>query len=605
VTEFCVRKKRPDDVVVALVGNPNVGKSTVFNHLTGLKQHTGNWPGKTVELAQGRYEYKGRGYVLVDLPGTYSLCSHSREEQVTEEFLSSGLADVTLVVCDATCLERNLHLALQTVQRCCNTVLCVNLLDEAKRARIAVDLGALSRQLGVPVVGISAAKDKGLDALRETLRRSLASPPVKTAACAAEGSGDFSAEIAMEQAERIVKACVSGQGRPLWQMRLDRILTGRITGTAVMLLLLMGVFWLTIRGANYPSELLESFFARLGLWMRRALSFLPPYILLPLMDGVYATTAKVVSVMLPPMAIFFPIFTLLEDFGYLPRVAFLLDHRFETCGSCGKQALSMCMGFGCNAAGVVGCRIIDSPRERIIGMVTNSLVPCNGRFPILIALVGAFFAGNGLKSAAMLTALVLLSILMTFAASCFLSKTFLRGQLSAFAMELPPFRKPQIIRVIVRSVLDRTAHILARAAAVAAPAGLVIWLVTNIELAGLPILHHLANLLHPVGVFLGMNGVILAAFLLAFPANELVLPMILLALSAQNSALPLGDVLQSCGWTAKTALCTMLFCLFHWPCSTTVLTVWKETKSFRWTALAVLLPTFIGALLCALCNVII
>lgn len=602
-----IHKKDPSDLVVALVGNPNVGKSTMFNSLTGLNQHTGNWPGKTVALAQGRYEYMGRGYVLVDLPGTYSLISRSEEERVTAEFLESDAADIVLVVCDATCLERNLNLTLQVIQKVKNAVVCVNLLDEADKANTKIDLTGLSKALDTPVVGTSAGRGRGLQNLQAKIREAgERDPNPKMPDGMLCGSEEFLAETYIQKAEEIASRVVCCGSGAVWQKKLDRILTGKFTGTVIMLLLLLGVFWLTIQGANYPSALLQSGFDCLGEKLRILLEALPWYITQPILDGIYATTAQVVSVMLPPMAIFFPIFTLLEDFGYLPRVAFLLDHQFQKCGSCGKQALSLCMGFGCNAAGVVGCRIIDSPRERLIAVLTNALVPCNGRFPILISLILAFFSGSGvlgsLRAAGMLTGLVLLSILMTFLASRLLSKTVLRGAPSSFAMELPPFRRPRVGQVIVRSLMDRTICVLGRAAAVAAPAGLVIWLVSNVEIAAQPVLYYMADFLNPVGLLLGMNGIILSAFILAFPANELVLPMVLLALSAQNSTIPLGEILTGAGWTWKTALCTMLFCLFHWPCSTTVLTIYKETGSKKWTLLAIILPTLIGLLLCVVCN---
>ena len=331
---------------------------------------------------------------------------------------------------------------------------------------------------------------------------------------------------------------------------------------------------------------------------------MPAGMIRALVDGVWRVLAWVVSVMLPPMAIFFPLFTLLEDLGYLPRIAFVLDHAFRRAGACGKQSLTMCMGLGCNACGVTGCRIIDSPRERLIAILTNSLVPCNGRFPTLIALISVFFARNSLQAALLLLGTLVLGVGMTLGVSRVLSLTVLRGLPSSFALELPPYRRPRVGQVLVRSVLDRTVFVLGRAAAVAAPAGLVIWLSANVSIAGASVLSHITGFLDPLGRFMGMDGVILTAFLLGWPANEIVVPVMLMAYLAQGTLVDaadtqtLGQLLLAQGWTPVTAVCTMLFSLFHWPCSTTCLTVAKETKSAKWTALAVVLPTLVGMLLC-------
>ncbi len=396
--------------------------------------------------------------------------------------------------------------------------------------------------------------------------------------------------------------------------RIDRLLTSRWTGYPVMLALLALVFWLTMTGANIPSQLL----AKALFWVQDRLTELfraldaPDWLHGILVLGVYRVLAWVVSVMLPPMAIFFPLFTLLEDAGYLPRVAYNLDRPFKRCCACGKQALTMCMGFGCNAAGIVGCRIIDSPRERLIAMLTNSFVPCNGRFPTLITLITLFFLGaaggllNSIYSALLLTAVILLGILMTFAASKLLSKTVLKGVPSSFALELPPYRKPQIGRVIVRSVFDRTLFVLGRAAAVAAPAGLIIWLMANVTVGDRALLNHCAGFLDPFGRAIGLDGVLLMAFILGFPANEIVLPIAVMAYLSQGTITDMTDLtglkqlLVDNGWTWVTALCTVLFSLLHWPCSTTLLTIRKETGSWRWTSLAFLLPTAAGVILCFL-----
>ena len=314
--------------------------------------------------------------------------------------------------------------------------------------------------------------------------------------------------------------------------------------------------------------------------------------------------------MLPPMAIFFPLFTLLEDLGYLPRMAYNLDRCFQSCGACGKQALTTCMGFGCNAAGVVGCRIIDSPRERLIALLTNSFTPCNGRLPLLVTMIALFFgaagAAGGALEALFLAGLMVLSFGMTLTASRILSKTLLRGIPSSFALELPPYRRPQVGKVLARSVLDRTLYVLGRAAAVAAPAGVVIWCMGNLMWEGESMLAHCSGFLDPFARLFGLDGVILLAFLLALPANELVLPLLLMTYLAQGSLVEMNDLtalyalLTQNGWTWVTALCVMVFSMFHWPCSTTCWTIWKETKSLRWTVLSFFLPTVFGLGICFL-----
>ena len=602
--------------VIALVGNPNVGKSTVFNALTSLHQHTGNWPGKTVATARGAYTYHERTYTLVDLPGTYSLRPGSAEEEVTRDYLLSGEADVTLVVADATGLERNLALVLQVLEVSWPVVVCVNLLDEAEKKQIAVDLEALQERLGCPVVGAAARSGKGLDGLRRALEAAADRPgPRPLPECAGDcaGCARRRVEAVMERAAAIAAEVTEMDPRSAHRRDrvLDRLLTSRATGIPVMLGLLALVLWLTMAGANVPSRLLSGLLMGWQEPLRGICETLraPWWLTGALVDGVYRTVAWVVSVMLPPMAIFFPLFTLLEDAGYLPRVAFNLDHFFQKAGAHGRQSLTMCMGLGCNACGVMGCRIIQSPRERLIAIVTNAFVPCNGRFPTLIALISMFFvAGEGLwgsfTSAAMLMGAVVLSVAMTLWASRFLSRTVLKGEPSSFSLELPPYRMPQVGQVLVRSILDRTLFVLGRAVAVAAPAGLLIWTAANVSVGGESVLLRLAGILEPLGCLMGLDGIILLAFLLGFPANEIVVPCILMGylstgtLTDYGSLAELQELLAGHGWTAATALSALLFTLFHFPCGTTCLTIWRETRSWKWTALAVALPTCIGVALC-------
>lgn len=601
-----VDRPEPGGRVVALAGNPNVGKSTVFNALTGMHQHTGNWPGKTVELAQGVCVHRRRSYLLVDLPGTYSLGARSPEEELAGEFLTGDQADAAVVVCDATRLERSLIFALQVMERTERVVVCVNLMDEARRHGIRIDLPALERHLGVSVVGTSAGRGEGLSELMDAVEQTIRAAPTRE-------REERTAAGRAALAQRLAALTVRQGKRDGRGQRLDRLLTSRATGIPVMLLLLGGILWLTVAGANVPSELLFDAFSRLGdvIGTLLARAGAPERVQSLLLDGVWRVLTWVISVMLPPIAIFFPLFTLLEDLGYLPRVAFVLDRAFCRAGACGKQALTMAMGLGCNACGVTGCRIIDSPRERLVAILTNSLVPCNGRFPMLIALITLFFLGGGgglagsLGAAGMMLAVLVLGVGMTLAASRLLTATVLRGEPSSFALELPPYRKPQFAQVAVRSVLDRTLFVLGRAAAVAAPAGLLIWLCANVQVGGASLLVRLTDFLDPAGRLLGMDGVILMAFLLGWPANEIVVPTMLMGylslgtLTEPESAAALHDLLVRHGWTQLTAVCTILFSLFHWPCATTCLTIAKETRSVKWTALAVLVPTAAGVCLCA------
>lgn len=676
-----VNKKSGDEIVVALAGNPNVGKSTVFNELTGLNQHTGNWPGKTVSIAQGNYVYNEKNFILVDLPGTYSLMANSVEEEVARDFICFANPDVTVVVVDATCLERNLNLVLQTIEITSMVVVCVNLMDEAKRKKIEIDLVKLSSLLGVPVIGTSANKGKGLEELMKTIDELNNTNPISI-------KYDSIIEEEIKQVEKELKnvnkrwlslKLIDGDEKLLESInkyinfesskynellkiieasknnlllkgmdknklrdkivsriiklseiiskkvvsfktkeynsrdrKLDKILTSKLFGIPIMFALLGLVFYITIAGANLPSSIIadflfgiENYLTDFFIWLKT-----PEWIHSVLVLGIYRTVAWVIAVMLTPMAIFFPLFTILEDLGYLPRIAFNLDKLFKKACACGKQALTMCMGFGCNAVGVTGCRIIDSPRERLIAIITNNFVPCNGRFPTLIAIITMFFTGifaspfQSIFSTLILTGVIVLGIIMTLLVSKILSKTILKGVPSTFTLELPPYRKPQIGKIIVRSIFNRTLFVLGRAVLVAAPAGLVIWILANINIGNISILSHCSNLLNPFAYLIGLDGYILMAFILGFPANEIVVPIIIMCYMSTGNIIELDNLtklktlLIDNGWTWLTAINVMLFSLMHWPCGTTCLTIKKETQSWKWTIISFLVPTIIGIIVC-------
>ena len=724
--------KRNNSYTVALTGNPNVGKSTVFNALTGMHQHTGNWAGKTVGSAYGSFTYGDTEFTVVDLPGCYTASANVGEEKAAAEFLAFESADLAVTVCDATCLERNLILAFQVAEMSKSSVICVNLLDEAKKKGLNIDLEKLQKITSLTVIGTSAKKGVGLNELKkaiyggcvgDTAEKSSVPPSITskghktkdiippsvtskerkskytlppsvtskertpkdgfcidygekinsaleiiqpkisdlskhlgmrkrylalellkgntfTINALRDGGYDISADSELTDlinserkrigltgdkiresafrstvrlAEEVTKECVTVSAETKYTgacRRIDRILTGKYTAFPFMALLLALILWITVEGANYPSALLSKYLFKLEDIMYGGLLSVgaPEWLCGALIHGVYRVLAWVVSVMLPPMAIFFPLFTLLEDLGYLPRIAFNLDSAFKKCNACGKQALTMCMGFGCNAVGVTGCRIIDSRRERIIAIITNVFVPCNGRFPTLIAVITMFFVlGSGalhsVFSALALTLIICLGIFITFLISYILSKTLLKGIPSSFTLELPPYRTPNVISVIFRSVLDRTLFVLGRAVVISAPAGLLIWLMANLSVGSSSILLTVSNFLSSFAELLGLDGVILLAFILGFPANEIVLPIAVMAYTQSSAVTELtGTALQSLlianGWNTERAISVILFCLCHFPCSTTLMTVYKETRSKAVTFLSAIIPTAVGMILC-------
>lgn len=677
-----------NEKTITLIGNPNVGKSTIFNALTGLNQHTGNWPGKTVEVAEGSYIYNKNKYNIIDLPGTYSLFASSKEEEVASDFICFNKTDLIVLVLDATILERNLNLATQIIEAGKNTLICLNLCDEAKKKNIKIDDKALSKKLKVPVIKTAAndkksikkllykieectnkevninnniiTYDEKIEDIIKKMNMTLKKYSKKEinnfrfySIKVLEKNKNFNEKIYKYlkidksnygKIENIIDNCLSylkennindyqekitslivQNNNNLYKCvvkqndyktpKIDKILTSKIFGIPIMILFLALILWITIKGANYPSEALSKLLFSINDLISDLLIKIntPNVIHDILINGVLKTLFWVVSVMLPPMAIFFPLFTLLEDAGFLPRIAFNLDKLFNKAKCHGKQALTMCMGLGCNACGVTGARIIDSPRERLIAILTNVFTPCNGRFPSLIAIITMFFVSgsfSSIKSSIILTLILILSVFITLLTSKFLSKTILKGMPSNFVLEMPPYRKPNIKKVIIRSVIDRVLFVLLRAISVAAPAGLIIWLLSNIHISGSSLFSILTNFLDPVAYIFGLDGTILMAFILGFPANEIVIPIIIMgylngtSITDYSNLLELKNLLVTNGWTIKTAICTLIFTLFHFPCSTTILTIKKETKSTLWTIIAFVLPTIIGLMLCFIINLI-
>ena len=655
---------------VALIGTPNVGKSTIYNTLTKNHEHTGNWSGKTVSVSKGECVYEDTEYIFYDLPGTYSLISKSKEEVVATDFILFHEFDVAVVVCDATSLQKGINLVLQTKEICRNVVVCVNLVDEAKKKGICVQHQMLEERLCCPVVLTNARENVGLKELLVTIKnaqnqeyldmdygilndaiqdlcgkiKTTEFNPKWIAVKILEHNTyyleqfrrwgiigsievptldvDVHLEVVLKFARKtkeILKDVVllSNTQNDVRERKIDRILTSKIWGIPIMLAILFLCFYLTIIGANYPSDWLFQFFSFLETPITRILEFihLPNVLIDLLVHGVYKTLYWVVSVMLPPMLIFFPLFTFLEDLGVLPRIAFNMDRAFSKCRACGKQALTMCMGIGCNAVGVTGARIIDSKRERLIAILTNVFMPCNGKFPSLIAIITMFFVGlnhtwGSLLCALILTGFIFLGILLTFLVSFLLSKTLLKGEPSSFTLELPPYRMPKIGDTILYSVKNRAIFVLGRAVKVAVPAGVLIWIIANVTIHGEPILTFLTNILNPVGVLLGVDGVILLALILGFPANEIVVPILLMCYLNTSTLIDLDnlsvlkDILIRNGWTIQTALCFIILFLYRFPCSTTLLTIYKETKSKFYTFLSVLIPLSVGVLLCLVIRLI-
>ncbi len=596
---------------VLLMGNPNVGKSTVFNELTGMHQHTGNWIGKTVDSAAGKFYYKYNNYKLIDLPGTYSLLPSSKEEKVAGDYLLKEKYDCVVVVIDSTMLQRNLMLFYQIFEITNKIVVMLNLCDEAKKRNIEIDRNILQNLLGVPVIKATARSGKGINELLEQIHLISTNSEDYYSKKDYDLSGLDIENIAHKAEfvnEKAVKEAPSKKEKR--EEFLDNIILGKYTSIPIMLLMFGLILWITIKLSNYPSEFLSKIFNDFETMLsgKMAQSGLSPILISLLIDGMLKVLLWVIAVMLPPMAIFFPLFAILEDFGILPRFAFNLDRPFEKCNACGKQALTTCMGLGCNAVGVTGARIIDSPRERAIAIITNSLTPCNGRFPFLIAIITIFLAKNSVLASFILLGFIILSVICTMTSSKVLSKTVLKGKSSSLVFELPKYRVPDFKNVIISTIRDKILLVLFRAVAVAVPAGLIIWALANINVDNSSLLNIISTKLDPLGKLIGLDGVMLMAFILGLPANEIVLPIALMTylssgvLSDYSSVESLKEILIANGWTIKTALCACIFSMFHFPCATTLFTIFKETKSIKYTLLSIITPLTNGIIICCVIN---
>lgn len=627
---------------ISLIGNPNVGKSSIFNLLTKSHQHTGNWTGKTVGSNASVFSYKDKDYKIYDLPGTYSLISHSLEEEITRDFIYNNKDNINIVVCDITMLEKSLNLVLQVMEVSDNVILCLNMIDEARRKKIDVDIDRLSSILKIPVVVSSTRTKEGIDKLKDAIYSYKKNNKfeVKYDKEVEDLIKKVMKEDKINRTLAIKKINLDNKDQKIEDLitnklinissdikevvvknncnrfsKLDKILTNKITGIPIMLVMLFIIFWLTIIGSNYPSNLLNELLNSLETPLYNLLSFLPGYITDALIFGVYRILSWVVSVMLPPMAIFFFLFSILEEYGILPRIAFNLDDVFSKCNSCGKQALTMCMGFGCNAVGVTNARIIDSKRERLIAILTNVFVPCNGRFPMIIAIISMFFVNNdsylsSFYSALILLFIIIIGIVVTFIVSKILSLTLLKGKSSSFILELPPYKRVNIIKIFIDTLFNKTLRILVRAVMVAMPAGLIIYILSNINVNNLNIISIISNFLDPFADLLGMDGTILLSFFLGFPANEIVIPLIMMGYNNSNllveyeSLSSLKTLFIDNGWTSLTAICVILFSLLHFPCATTCLTIKKETGSYKWMILAFLIPLMVGIIVCfSVCSI--
>jgi len=681
-------------VLIALTGNPNVGKSTVFNALAGEHQHTGNWPGKTIEKAEGHLSYKDKKITVVDLPGTYSLSAHSPEEVIARDFIIQGEPDVVIIIVDATLLERNLNLTLQILEITNKVVIALNFMDEVQQQGFTIDISTLEKKLRVPVIPTIAKEGTGID---ELLHKTIAVSEEKIKTNPIQVNYGLTLERAIYKLEREIYS-IGIDGRSKWLAlklleddveissafrsnrlpssimvsedsikksakpdvkstlsltkifdmaqllgekmtpdsrieivrrryatcheiahktirrlykervtlteKLDRIVTHRFWAWPIMFAVFLAIFWITIEGSSAPSNMLAYWFnlvAYNGKLLLESLN-VPWWIIGLLIDGLVFGIGTVIAVMLPPMVIFFVLFALMEDFGFIPRVAFNLDKVMQALGSQGKQCLTGMMSYGCNVVGVMSSRIISNEKDRLISIITSPLIICNGRFGPGIALAILFFGNHALW---VMFSLIIISLAAYFLVTFILNKIFFRHESSVFMMELPPYRRPQIAKVIWRTLADRVTHVMVRAILIAAPAVLLIWLMGNMP-QGQPFentaIGILVNSLAPLGQKLGLDGEMLTALLFSLPAKEIVIPSLAMTYGLQTSLMESENVFAfiSGSWSFLSAYAFLVFYMLYLPCLVTVWAIWKETRSLKWTMLSFITSLITAILITAL-----
>lgn len=652
---------------ILLCGNPNVGKSSIYNILTHSHEHTGNWTGKTVELSTKKIV--GTDYYLVDLPGIYSLSSLSEEENIAKmTMLFSDYKSIIYVV-DATQIEKNLNLLFQILQINKNIILCINMIDELENKNIKLDTNILSNILGIKVIKFSTYKNIGYNELIEAIKEdnyceynyyyneeiekhinnissylpvgfnnrymsisvlnkdeylvkyvkerygiNLENNDVKNYIMNIN-SEEISDQISIKinTLSRIVTNEVFKKSGENSISLLDKIFSNKIYSIIMMTFIMFLIFLITITLANYPSDLLGELFNKFEYFIYKlCLNFnIPKVIYEPILFGVYRVVTFIISVMFPPLVIFFIMWTYAEESGILPRIAFNFDKICSYSNCHGKQCLTMCSGFGCNACAVVGARIMDNKRDRIIAILTNSFIPCNGRFPMIIAIITMFLvnSNNKILVSIYLCGFVILAMIISFLISFILSKTILKGYPSFFVLELPEYKKVKLSKILKTSIVYKSLSILKKAILVSIPAGLIIWLLTNININNMSVFLIISNFLDKFAKIIGLDGNILLSFILALPANEIVLPIIIMGYLGNSNISLISDyigiksILLNNGWTVNTAICTILFSLMHFPCGTTLSTI-KSEIGYKWAFYSFIIPLITGIVFLLIYNFI-